>query len=578
MRNDITRMLIGLGIVISLTIICSFIFFKLDLTAEKRHTLTPSTKEMLGNLEDGVFVRCYLTGEFPAGFKRLERAIKESLDEFRDYSNGKVEYEFVNIYESGTKKEIAEKEQTLSELGLEFTVLNNDQGGEVSQQLLWPGAIISYRGKEYPVQFFKSKTPTAQDAMINSSVNNLEFELTSTLRMAMRPERPAIAVLEGHSELQDIEMAYFLDALNKDYAIEFLTLDGRLDALSDKVPNTPNRINKYDALIVAKPDSMFTDQDRGLIDQYIMNGGKVLWMVDPVLTDLDSLSKQQQTIGSSNEMGLYEMLFEYGVRMNRNIVIDPICAQIGMDAGPMGNQRGYQMYPWYYTPLLLPMENAHPIAANLDPIKVEFASSLDTVNSNPKVRKTPLLVSSKLSKEFPTPVRINSGIVALGPDYFTGDKVASRIMAVLLEGEFPSAFKDRVPINIKQDSTIAFREKSVNTKMIVIGDGDIVRNPVRMEKQGPYPLPLGYDRYANAVLYDNLEFLLNCMNYLLDDQALISVRSRTIELRQLDPTLVDVNKTRIIWFNTVLPVGLVVVLGMIVFFIRRKKWAKARAI
>jgi ABC-2 type transport system permease protein len=568
-------MLIGLGIVISLTIICSFVFFKVDLTAEKRHTLTPSTIEMLENLEDKVFVRCYLTGEFPAGFKRLERAVKESLDEFRDYSNGQVEYEFIDIYESGTKNEIAEKEQTLTQNGLEFTVLNNDQGGEVSHQLVWPGAIISYRNKEYPVQFFKSKTPTAADAMINSSVNNLEFELASTLRMALRPERPAIAVLEGHSELQDIEMAYFLDALNKDYAIEFVTLDGKLNVLSDKAVGAIERVNKYNALIIAKPDSMFSDQDRGLIDQYIMNGGKVLWMVDPVLTDLDSLSKQQQTIGISNEMGLYEMLFEYGCRTNRNIIIDKICAQIGMDAGPMGNQRGYQMYPWYYTPLLLPIEKSHPIGANLDPIKVEFASSLDTVNENPNIKKTPILMSSQYSKEYKTPVRINSGIVALGAEYFEGNDAKPRIMGLLMEGVFPSAFKDRVSQVIKQDSTIAFKEQSVPTKMIVIGDGDIVRNPIKMDKQGPYPLPLGYDRYLNAVVYDNLEFLLNCMNYLLDDQALISVRSRTIELRQLDPTLVDVNKTRIIWTNTVLPVVLVVVLGMTLFFIRKRKWAKA---
>lgn len=577
-RNDLIRLFLKLGILGAAVYIVSFVFFKIDLTEEQRHTLTPATKEMLQGLDDRVFVRCYLHGEFPAGFKRLEQNIKERLEEFKDFSGDRIDFEFIDPYESGDKKTISDTEQALYEKGLRFTRLTfTDQGGAQSSKLIWPGAIIEYKGTEYPVQFFKSDLPQPTDEMINSSVNNLEYELSSNLRKAMRRDKPAVAFLEGHGELSELEMADFLTSLEENYKLDIFPINGKLNALSDQLGGNIGRKNKFDALVIAKPDSTFTDDDRVIIDQYIMNGGKVLWLVDPVLTDLDSLRMKQETIAISNEMGLYEMLFEYGARINRNIVIDFQAAPIAFDVGPMGNQRGMQMFSWYYAPLLFPPANPHPIVANLDPIKFEFASSIDTVNASSDVRKVPLLISSELTKTLKTPVRINTAIVQLGKDYFETNNQPRQIMALLMEGNFTSAFKDMIPDTIRRDPNIGFKDKSVPTAMIVVADGDIVRNAVMETPQGPQPQALGYDRYARRVIFDNKEFLLNCMNYLLDDKALISVRSRTIKLRKMDEALVLENKNLIQLQNTALPIVLVIVLGSVQYMWRKRRWASQQS-
>jgi ABC-2 type transport system permease protein len=574
-RNDIIRLFLSLGIIMLSGYLLSFFFFKADLTEEKRHTLTPATREMLEGMEDKVFVRCYLHGDFPAGFKRLEQSIRERLQEFRDYSDGKVDYEFIDIYESGDKKTIGENEQALLEKGLKFTRLVFDDAGATSARNIWPSAIIEYAGKEYPVQFYKSDVPEPTDEMINSSVNNLEYELASNFRKALRRDKPAVAILQGHRELDPMYMADFILSLEESYAIDFIRLDEQVNALSDKLPNSARRTNRFDALIVAKPDSLFSFRDRVIIDQFIMNGGKVLWMVDPVLTDLDSLRVHQQTMAVSNEMGLYEMLFQYGARINRNLVIDFFGAPIAFDAGPNGNQRQMRMFTWYYSPVLIPSENPHPIVANLDPVRLEFASSIDTVNADAAVRKIPILRSSQLSKELKAPVRVNTGIVELGQKYFTQNPNPNRIMALLMEGEFPAAIQEGLTAEFRSSPDIAYRDRSAPTKMIVIADGDVVRNQVMQTPQGPVPQPLGYDRYARAVVYDNKEFLLNCMNYLLDDQALISVRSRTIKLRKLDTARAAANRAGIQIRTVALPLLVVMAAGVAQFVARKRKWTRA---
>lgn len=573
-RQDLIRLVLNLGIVLFASYLLSYFFIKIDLTEEKRHTLTPATREMLRSMDDKVFVRCYLHGEFPAGFKRLEQSIRERLQEFRDYSQGMVDYEFVNIYESGDKRTIAENEEALFEKGLRFTRLTTEVNGALSSQLIWPAAILEYGGKEFPIQFYKSDMPEPTDEMINSSVNNLEYELASNFRKVLRRDKPSVAVIEGHGELSDIEMADFLLSLEENYAIDFVRIGGRLNALSDKLPNSTQRTNRYDAIIVAKPDSLFSFKDRVVIDQFVMNGGKVLWMVDPVLTDLDSLRTKQQTMAVSNEMGLYEMLFQYGARINRNLVIDFQGAPIVFDAGPQGNQRQMQMFTWYYAPLLFPPENPHPIVANLDPVRFEFASSIDTVNQSPDIRKFPLLYSSALSKELKAPVRVNTAIVELGQKYFTQNPTPGRIMALLMEGEFPAAIQEGLTADFRNDPNVAFRSKSHSTKMIVIADGDVVRNQIMNSPNGPVPQALGYDRYARRVIYDNKEFLLNCMNYLLDDQALISVRSRTIKLRKLDMARVNTYRSAIRIQTVVLPLVVVIACAIVQFVARRRKWVK----
>ncbi len=574
-RTDIIRLILSLSAVLLIAFLLSNFFFKVDLTAEKRHSLTPSTEEMLGELKDNIFIRCYLHGDFPSGFKRLEQSIKERLDEFRDYSGGKIGYTFVDPYESGNKKEINEIFAALDEKGLKFSNITFNENGAQTSKLIWPAAIVQYKGKEYPIQFLKTDIPTPTESMINNSVNNLEYELANSLRKITRQEKPVVAMLTGHREIDAIHMADFILGLRENYFVEPVRIDSQITALSERIQGTTVRKNRYDALVVAKPDSAISDKDRFVIDQFIMNGGKVLWMLDALKINMDSLRTSDMVMAVSNENGLYEMLFEYGVRLNRSLVIDFQGAPIILDNGPMGNQRAYTERTNYYVPLMLTPNNPHPIMSNLDPVKLEFAGSLDTVNQNPEVLKIPLLYSSELSKELKAPVRVNLELLRFEQDYFRTGNQPHRMMGLIMEGRFPSAFKDKLPIQIKQDKEIAFQEKSRPTKMIVIADGDVPYNHVDMRGAKPLPYALGYDPQFKRVIYDNKEFLLNCMNYLLDDQALISIRSRTIQLRQLNTAAVQSGKQGIQLANTALPLMVIVVFGFIQFFMRKRKWAKA---
>lgn len=573
-RADIIQLILSLVIVIVIAFIGSLFVFKLDLTEEKRHSLTKSTEEILEELDDQVFIKVYLHGEFPANFKRLEQAIRERLDEFKDISHDEVEYEFIDIYKSGDKATIGENEKKLFDQGLRFTRISYEDNGVKNFQMIWPAALLSFKGKTYPIQFFKSENPEPTDAMLNASINNIEYELTSKLRIAMRKDVPKIAFLEGHGELEPIEVADLSETLSEDYVVERIKIDGKLNALSEKLDNMRYRITKFDLVIVAKPDSAFSNQDKVILDQYIMNGGKVLWLVDPILTDLDSLAANQQTIGVTNEVGLYDMLFDYGVRLNRNLVIDFSSAPIIFDAGPMGNQRNVQMFSWYFAPVVLASDSAHPIAANLDPIHFDYVSSLDTVGQDYKIHKTVLLSSSPLSRTFNAPVRINSSIVNFDIDYFRKNNNPNQALAVLLEGTFKSNYQDRLADTIRKNPDFAFREESAPTKMIVVGDGDIARNKVMPVQGGFAPLPLGYDRYAGRVVYDNKEFLLNAINYLLDDDALISVRSRSIELRKLNAA--RIKEQKVVWqlVNVVVPLVLLAIFGVAITMFRKKRYAQ----
>lgn len=572
-RSDLLQLLLSLLILLIAGVAGDLFFFKIDLTEEKRHTLTPSTVKMLRQLDDEVFVRCYLTGEFPARFKRLERSVRERLDEFNDYSGGKVSYEFINPYASGDEKTIAENEQALYKEGMRFTRIAYEEGGVRKFQNIWPAAMMSYKGTVIPVQLFRSDNPEPTDEMINQSVNNIEYELTSRLRMLLRRDRQSIAILDGYKGLKPVETADFELALKEYYDIERVTLNERLNALSEKVEGSKRRVNKYDLLMVAKPDSAFSGKDKLIIDQFIMNGGRVMWLIDPIRTSLDSLRKNQFVLAESNELGIYDMLFDYGVRLNRNLIIDYRSAPIVLDGGPLGNQRSMQMVNWYFSPVVIPEEQTHPIVSNLDPIHFDFVSSLDTVGDNAKVRKTVLLRSSDLSLERKAPVRVSANIADLDLEYFRSGPSRSFPLAVLLEGEFTSNFIGRLPDTLMRSPDFAFREESRPTRMIVVADGDIVRNKVMPVQGGLAPLPLGFDRYANRVIYDNKEFLLNAVNYLLDDPEFIAVRSRTIELRKLDRTAIREKRQMLQILNVALPLVIIVLFGALVMYLRKRKYS-----
>ena len=529
---------------------------------------------MLESLEEPVMVHVYLHGEFPADYKRLEQAVEERLEEFNNLSDGLVEYDFIDPYAEADEKKRQEIFKALDEKGLKFSNITYEKDGAEVNKIIWPGAIIDYKGKEYPIQFMGSEMPLSDPEMINFSVNNLEYELASSFRRILREKKPLIGVLEGHNEIQRIHMADLLYTLKDNYNVKPVTIDGKLNSLSAKLPDFQNRTNDYDMLIVAGPDTVVPDKDRFIIDQFVMNGGKVLWLLDALKMDLDSLKTGGAAMGISNENGLYEMLFEYGVRLNRNMVIDFQGAPIILDNGPMGNQRSYVEKSNYFAPILTSEKNPHPIAANLDPIFTEFAGSLDTVNQSKNVRKTPFLFSSDLAKEFKAPVRIDLELLRETGDYFKTNNKPNQIMGLLMEGTFTSAFNDYLPDSIRKDPNIAYRSSSVPTQMIVISDSDIAYNEVQVENGKEYPLPLGYSKQFKRVVYDNKDLLLNCVNYLLDDASLIDVRSRNIKIRKLNKDKILNEKTYWQTLNTASPLFVLALFGSSVVYFRKKRWIK----
>lgn len=576
---EATRLLIITSMAVVGIVGAQILHTSFDLTAEKRHTLSEGSQQLLDVIDEKgthIVVTCYLHGEYPAQWKRLELAIKEKLEEFAGASNGHLRFQFVDIYEVDDQHTIGQNEQRLLELGLNFTRIGYEQNGGKVFQNVWPSALITCGTKEVPVQFFMSETPQPTDAMIQGSINSLEYQLTSGIKRAVSQERQNIAFITGHGELPEHEVGDLLLDLEEDYNVSIVEIDGQLNALSDKLDEMRYRVNRYDLVIIAKPDSMFSDKDRLILDQFLMGGGRMLWMVDPVVTDMDSLRVAPTTMATSNDIGINRQLFDYGVRLNNDLVIDPQCGPIAFDAGPNGNQRNMQLFSWYFAPLSIP-QNAegglvHPISTNLDPIRFDFVSSIDTVSTDADIKKTVLLSSSQRARTYRAPVRVSSSIVDLKPEYFATNNTPNTPYAVLLEGEFDSHFTDIIPERFLNDKDFAFRSKGKRGAMVVISDGDICRNKAIMTPNGWSIYPLGYDMYADRVVYDNKEFIMNTINYLLDESSLISVRSRAISLRKLDEE--KINGQMLGWQSVAIaiPLALVLIFAVAILQLRKRKY------
>jgi gliding-associated putative ABC transporter substrate-binding component GldG len=564
--SDLLELTLGVAGLLLLLYIGSFLRLRADLTSEQRYTLRPATQEVVEGLEDEVFVKVFLSGALPADLERLSKATRELLDELRVVGPDKINYSFVDPNESDDQATRNAIYDDLQKQGLRYSSIRLREDGAYVERIVFPGAIVTYRERSTPVQLLKSQVRVPDADMVNRSINNLEYELASAIRRVVATQRPRIAFLEGHGELEPIQVADITQALEEQYDVSRVRIDGRIDALSRKGDGIAVRINSYDALIVARPDSVFSDRDRYVLDQYVMNGGRVLWMVDAMNANLDSLRKNQFSIATPLGQGLHELLFSYGVRINNDLVLDRSCAPIEIFTQPYGDQRKLERFPWYFEPVSVP-QGAHPVVANVDPVHFRFTSSMDTIAAA-GVRKTILLTSSPSSYAQRNPVRISLNMVELDMGF---DKRSTPYLplAVLLEGRFTSPYTDRLPPAFRDDRSVAFKEQSTETAMIVVSDGDVIANRVDPAKGMFYPL--GFDRYANTKLYGNREFIVNAMNYLLDDKSLISIRSRELTLRQLDPVRIERDRTMIQLFNLVLPVLLTIGAGLLLHFLRRNR-------
>ena len=555
-KQSLIQLILAVLILVFVNIVAGSLFTRFDFTAEKRYSLSTSSKEIAGNLKDVILFKIYLDGDLPPGFKRLRNSTRELLDEYRVYSGDNIQYEFIDPSANPDEKEKINLYKQLSEKGLSPTNLEEREKSGRSQKLVFPGAVVTYKSRTVALQLLKSKIGAEPEVMLNNSIEGLEYEITSTIRRLTNDIAQGIAFLQGQDELTTKQITDAANGLNEFYRVDTVTIDGRLDALKH-----------FKALIIAKPRLAFTEKDKFVIDQFIMHGGRVLWLIDRMEMDMDSLVETSTNIAVANDLNLDDMLFHYGVRVNPNLVLDLQSAPIPIITGMVGNQPKQDLFPWYYFPLINPTAK-HPIVNNLNAIKGEFMSSLDTVEAS-GVKKTILLSTSKYTKiQFP-PARVSLNMLREQPDQLQYNKLYVPV-AVLLEGTFQSNFLNRIPANIAESKEIGFKSSSDTTKMIVIADGDVIASHV--SKKGTI-YPLGYDRYTQQT-YGNRNFILNCVDYLCDDSGILELRGKEFKLRLLDTSKTE-NSPFLGWLNVLLPVFLVFVYGLMRMWNRKRKYGRS---
>ncbi len=555
-------------IVVFANIIGQYLFGRVDLTSERRYTLSKSTKAMLREIDEPVLFRVYLEGEFPADFKRLQSETKEMLNQFRAY-NHNIDYEFVNPNNFTDREEQQVFYQKLASKGIQPTQISVGNGTSMTTQILIPAADVIYRGRETSVQLLQSQKYVSEATLLNNSIQNLEYTLSSAIRQLARGRKPIIGFLQGHGELTGGVLYDIQRSLQETYSLDYVTIDGQIQALTahslQEGDSTYRMYNLFDMLIIAKPTQPFSEQDLYILDQFVMYGGKVLWLVDALDADLDSLSERGQFMATRLPLGLDEMLFNYGVRINSDVLMDMRCRPIPIQVGMVGEKPQFQFRPWYYFPEIVPLSE-HPIVRNLDLIKTDFASSIDLIDND--IRKTVLLTTSEYTRVKNAPAMIDLADANVEPDRRLYNRSAVPI-AVLMEGEFKSMWRNRLTPEFLSQAAMGYREQSEENKMIVISDGDIIRN--RYIASDGTVLPVGYDYYTQT-LYANKDLILNAVNYLAGDDGLMASRSRNIKLRKLDVVKVQEQRTKYQVINVVLPVVILALTGVAITLIRKKKY------
>ena len=441
-------------------------------------------------------------------------------------------------------------------------------------ELMIPAADIIYKGQETSVQLLLGQRYVSDVELINNSVQSLEYTLTDAIRRLSRTQKQRVAFLQGHGELERNAIYDIQLALTDYYAMENITLDGNVNSLTerivDKEDSTDVKLqNKYTLLVIPKPIKPFSDEDLYIIDQFIMYGGKVLWLIDALDVEMDSLSARSQTMAMRLDLGLgfEEMMFTYGVRVNPNLIMDIRCVPIPMAGGTMGNNPQIEFRPWYYFPEIVPLSK-HPIVKNLDIIKSEFVNSIDIIDND--IRKTVLLTTSEYSRVMNAPAVVDLNVAQTEPDPRLFNK-SNLPIAVLLEGAFKSPWKNRLSPSFTEIPEMGYRSEGVPTKMIVVSDGDIIKNAYNYRQD--YPYPLGYDKYTNT-MYANKTFILNAINYLCGDEDYMESRSREIKIRKLNVAQLKEKRTVYQVINVAVPVAMVIVAGVIIILIRKNRYKK----
>ena len=560
-RDAIFLLLLSVAILLLANVAIQFVHLRYDLTAEKKYSLSPSTKKMLKELKDVVVFKVYLEGDMPAGFKRLRQGTRDLLTEMRAYGGKNIQFEFIDPI---TGKNGEERKAILNELlekGLAPANVKTGKANEQKLTMVFPCAIAVFGGKEFPIQLLENQIGFGQEETLNNSVISLEYKFANAIQKLTMYRPPRVAFSTGHGELSSIQVADIQQQLiNLKYEVANLDITKRY-----KIDD------KFDALIIAKPTVPFDEKDKYKIDQFVMHGGKILWMIDATTASMDSLQRNMgQQFALEQDLNLEDLFFKYGFRINADLIQDiSMCNQIPLVVGKMGNAPQTEMFPWYYFPLLI-SDNNHAIVKNLDPVAAQFCSTIDTIR-NADIKKTILLRTSDNSKAILTPMRVHFGILQQrpNPQYYNQPRLP---VAALLEGTFSSLYKNRLSAEFlaTADSMqeLKFIDKSADTKMIVIADGDIARNEIRNDST---TYPLGYFPYTQQT-FANKDFVLNCIQYLVDNSGILETRNKDVKLRLLNKVRVEQEKTKWQLINIVLPILVVLGFGFLFSYYRKKKY------
>lgn len=545
-----TSVKIGIALVIIFIVnaIAGSIFTRFDLTADKRYTLSEASKEIIADINSPIIIDVFLYGNLPSDYKRLSTETKQLLEEF-EAVNSNVKFNFVDPVKEGA-------DEFLINNGLNPRYSTEEETNKISQERVFPWAIANYGKKTVKVPLFKNDLSATDEQKIANSIQNLEYTFADAFTKLTILDRQKVAILRGHGELEDQYIESFIQGLSDYYNIGSFDLT----AFPDNPEKSLENLKRFDLAIIAKPTKAFTDDEKYIMDQFTVNGGKSLWLIENSQVEMDSLYRSGNTFAVPRDLRLNDFFFQYGVRINPKLVNDVQCAPILMAVGEDNNTQ-FLPIQWRYNPLAKAF-SSHPIVKNTNLIKFEFANQIDTLKSSTK--KTILLKSSRLSKLDGVPRGISLSAIENEPEMKAYEGKGEQNLAVLIEGDFQSMYKNRVkPFKIENDKS------NGTSKMMVIADGDVVKNQI---SRGQI-VDLGFDIRTKRE-YGNKEFLLNSVNYLLDNNGLINIRAKELELAFLDTEKVTEEKTYWQLLNIGLPLVILALFGALFLYIRKSKYAK----
>lgn len=551
-------------ILLMINLVSSKFHKQFDLTSEKRFSLSQPTKNLLKNLNEDVVIEVYLKGSFPAGFQRLQESTREVLQQFKEYGGSKIRFEFINPLEGKDEKGKQEVFNLLAQKGINPVNLQVQQDEEdgYSEKIIYPSANVSINGKNEPVNLLESHLSMSPSEKLHHASLMLEYKFASAIKKLLQPDKKKVAVVAGNKELLGLNTVDILYSLEKIYDLDTIDLS-----------NAIGISNLYAAAIIISPTEPFDEQNKFKLDQFVMHGGRVLWCIEQLQSNMDSLQNSAATMALDYNLNLEDMLFNYGVRINPDYIEDyQQASPIPITVGMIGNQPDIKLLPWSYYPYSVP-NSKHPIVNNMDAVQFMMASSIDTL-ANSEVKKTILLTSSNRSRRVPAPVRVSLSNLKFKPtpDIFKESNIP---MAVLLEGKFKSVFANRIDphfIKIYEDSLKLnySTQCAKENRMIVVSDGNV---PMNDFSQARGPMECGYYKYTEQ-LFSNKTFILNCMEYLTDDINLLEARNKNEKLRLLDMARIKQEKLKWQIINIGLPIAIILIFANAYFFFRKRKYEK----